>query len=128
MSTTIKIVDTGLAIITGLVTKVTSLEPKYVGWGIGTTAASGSQTTLVSGSAEARTSGTLTRELTVVANDTVKNVATITCAAAPKAITEVGIFDAATDGNMFLRAAFDVVNVGVGDSIQFSTSVSFASA
>jgi hypothetical protein len=47
-------------------------------------------------------------------------VGTITCTGAGKAITEVGLFDASTNGIMFARVTFSAINVSVGDSIQFT--------
>lgn len=127
MATTIKVVNNGLGIITGLVSKITTLAPLFVGWGTGVTAAAITDTGLQTPAAEARTSGTVTQQQTTVANDTFRNVASITCATAGKAITEAAIFDAATAGNLFVRAVFDAVNVAVGDSIQFTFNVSFVS-
>ncbi len=98
----------------------TGTEPKFIAWGTGTTAPAATQTALVTAGTEARTSGTSSKVTTATTNDTYQVVGTIVCAGAAKAITEVGLFDALTSGNMFVRGTFDPINLSVGDSIQFT--------
>jgi hypothetical protein len=124
MADTVKILDDGMAIITNRI-KGAGTEPKFVGWGVGTTAAANDDTGLETASAEARTECTTTRQQTNVANDTYRAVGSITCAGAGKAITEIALFDASTDGNAFLRATFSEINVNVGDSIEFTVNSVF---
>ena len=127
MPDVVKVTDAGMAIVTNRI-KGAGTEPKHIGWGIGTTGAANGDTALESASAEARTDGTSTRQQTNVANDTYQVVGTVTCAGAGKAITEMGLFDAATDGNLFLRATFSAINVSVGDSIEFTAKAVFDQA
>jgi hypothetical protein len=122
----VKITNAGLAIITNLVGVIGGTVAKYIGWGIGTTAAAVGNTALETPSAEGRATGTVTRQTTTATNDTVRVVGTITCATAAKAITEVGLFDADSNGNLMLRATFDVINVSVGSSIEFTINIKFA--
>jgi hypothetical protein len=56
---------------------------------------------------------------TTTANDTYRVVGTLT-ANSNAAITEVGLFDASTGGNMYVRGTFAVINLEAGDSIQFT--------
>lgn len=95
-------------------------EPKFVHWGTGTTAPAATQTALVTPGTEARTSGTSSKVTTATTSDTYQVVGTLVCAGAAKAITEVGLFDELTSGNMFVRGTFDPINLSIGDSIQFT--------
>jgi hypothetical protein len=124
MATTIKIANVGLALITALLKGSTH---KYIGWGIGTTAANVANTALESAGAEARATGTQDDVQTTVADDTYQVIGTITCAGAGKAITEACVFSADTNGTLLVRAVFDAVNVAVGDSIQFTIKIAFVS-
>lgn len=94
--------------------------PQHVGWGVGTTDANPTDTTLETPSAESRVLGTKSLDTTNVADDTYKVVATLTCASTPKAITEVGLFNASTSGDMYVRGVFSAINLAVGDAIQFT--------
>jgi hypothetical protein len=121
MATTSGMTSAGSAIVT--LALVTGNIVKYVGWGTGTTAYAATQTALVTPAAESRATATITQQTTDHTNDTFQAVGTMTCAGALKAITEVGLFDASTSGNMYFRAAFDAMNVDVGDQIQFTIKV-----
>lgn len=124
MADVIMVVDTGLAKITDLLAAVTTVCPGWVGWGTGITAPVVGNTGLETPSAEARTVGTKTQQTTTTANDTYQVVALITAASA-QAITEVGVFDALTSGNLFLRATFSAINVSIGDTITFTIKTVF---
>lgn len=130
MSSSIKVTDEGLALITASLAASTY---KYVGWGTGTNAAAHGDTALQTPAAPARTSGTQTQQQTTVANDTYQVVASIT-AGGTVAITELGLFDAAgtgsppTGGNLFLREQFDALNLVANDAVSFTIKVPFASA
>lgn len=118
------VVDSGLAKITNLLAAVSIVCPGWVGWGTGTTAPVVANTGLETPSAEARTVGTKTQQTTTTANDTYQIVALITAASA-QAITEVGVFDALTAGNLFARGTFSAINVSIGDTITFTIKTKF---
>jgi len=124
MADVIMIPETGLAIITNRMIGA-GTEPHWIHWGTGTTAPVVGNTQMETPGPEARTVGTASRDLTNVANDTFKVVGTIICTTASKAITEVGLFDALTVGNLFLRGTFSAINVNVGDSIEFTIKAVF---
>lgn len=108
--------------------KGSGTEPNFVGWGIGTTTAAVTQTALVTESAPTSTSrsaGTSTQQTTTVTSDTYQVVGTVT-AGSTLAITEAGLFDAATVGNMFIRGDFAAINVVSGDAIQFTFKAIYA--
>jgi hypothetical protein len=100
-------------------------RPLYLGWGTGS-AAIQSANALTAAAAEARTTGTSTAQTTTITNDTYQVVGTITCATAGKSITEVGVFDASTSGNMDIYGWFTAVALNVGDSIAFTVKVAFS--
>ena len=120
MADVAKIVDVGLKFITAALKGLGATEPKNIGWGTGTTGAAVANTGLETPGAEARTAGTSTQQTTTTTDDTYRVVGTITCAGSAKAITEVGLFSAATDGILLTRATFSAINVSVGDSIVFT--------
>lgn len=119
MADAIFVVDKGLDIVTNRIIGA-GTEPKFIGWGTGTTPATAGDTGLQTPGTEARVSGTSSRVQTSTANDTYQVVGTITCSGAAKAITEVALYDASTNGNCFLHGTFSPINVNVGDSIQFT--------
>lgn len=93
----------------------------YVAQGTGTTGAAKGDTTLETESAESRVSTTDTQP----AADTFQMVGSIT-SSSTQAITEAGIFDASSSGNLLLRSTFSAINVTNGDSIQFTFQLQFA--
>lgn len=94
-------------------------EPNYIAWGTGTGAVA-TGTTLATAASEARTAGTSTQVTTTTTNDTYQVVGTITVAGAGKTISEVGLFDASSAGNMFFWADFTGIALNIGESIQFT--------
>ena len=124
MADVVMVVDTGLAKVTDLLAAVTTVCPAWVGWGTGTIAPVVGNTGLGTPSAEARTVGTKTQETTTTTNDTYQVVALITALSA-QAITEVGVFDDLTAGNLFLRATFSAINVSIDDTVTFTIKTVF---
>lgn len=120
MATVVKFTSAGSAIVTAL---LAASNVKYIHWGTGTTAAAATDTTLQTALGESRVSGTQTQQTTDHTNDTYQVVGTLTKATSSAAVTEAGLFDAASSGNLYVRATFDAINVDVGDSIQFTFKV-----
>jgi hypothetical protein len=114
------VVNTGKSIITNRILG-SGTEPKYVAMGTGGTAEAITQTALVT-EVETRTSGTSSQQTTTTTGDTYRVIGTVT-ATTTRAITESGLFDASSAGNMFTRALFTVINLANGDSIAFTWSV-----
>lgn len=115
--------NAGRAILTNRIIG-SGTEPKYVAWGTGAGTAAVTDTTLFTESAEARTSGTSTQQTTSVTNDTYQVVGTIT-ASATRAITNAGLLDASTSGNLFVKGDFSTINLSSGDGIQFTIKLQF---
>lgn len=99
-------------------------EPAYVAIGTGAGTAAATDTTLFT-EVETRTLGTSTQQTTTVTSDTYQSVGTITATAA-RAVTNAGLFDAVTVGNLFMKGDFATVNLSTGDSIQLTCKVVFA--
>lgn len=119
--------NAGAAIVTNRIIQA-GTAPRNIGWGIGTTAAAVAQTALVTESAPTtgggRTVGSESRATVSVANDDYQVAGTVT-AAGTLAITEAGLFDAVTAGNMLIRSDFAAVNVVLNDSIAFTFGLRF---
>ena len=85
--------------------------------GTGTTDAAAGQTTLVSeNDRNALTSTTVT-------NNTIIYVATWAAGDATAALTEAGVFDAASGGDMLCRTKFNVVNKASADSMTITWTI-----
>lgn len=93
----------------------------YVAQGTGVTTAAKGDTALGTPSAEARVITTDTQP----SADQNQHVGTIT-ATGTRAITEVGLFDASSAGNMPVRADFTAINVDSGDKIEFTIQINTA--
>lgn len=126
----VKVTNAGLAIITNRVIQA-GTAPKNIGWGIGTTAVAVTDTALQTESAPTtaggRTVGTESRVTITATNDTYQVVGTVT-AVSTLAITEAGLFDAVTAGNMLLHGVFSAINVVSGDSIAFTVQAQFTTS
>jgi hypothetical protein len=120
------ITNAGQAIVTNLVSGLGGTVPRYVAWGTGAGTAAAADTTLFTESSqETRTTGTPTRVTTTVTNDTLQVTGTITVATAGKTITNVGLFDASTTGNLYFKSDFTGLALLVGDSISFTLKIAF---
>ena len=121
--------NAGTAIISNRVIQA-GTAPKNIGWGTGTTTAAITQTALVTEAAPTtsggRTVGTESRTTITNTNDNYQVVGTVT-AGSTLAITEAGLFDAVSTGNMLIRGDFSAVNVVSGDSIAFTFGLKFVS-
>ena len=111
--------------ITGLMTGLIPALPKYVGWGIGDTAALITNNYLNMEASEARVEATLTQEDCYNTHDQFRALATLRCLGAHKDIVEVGLFSHPTTGYVFLHCTFDLIHVEVNDTIQFSINIIF---
>lgn len=114
--------NAGAAIITNRVIQA-GTAAKNIGWGIGTTGAAVTDTALETESAPTtaggRTVGTESRTTVTNTNDNNQVAGTVT-AGGNLAITEAGLFDAVSAGNMLIRAVFAAINVVNLDSIAFT--------
>ena len=100
-------------------------EPKYAAWGTGAGTAAAADTTLFTEAAETRVASTTSKVTVTTTNDTYQAVATIT-ASSGKTITNAGLFDASTSGNLFVKTDFTGVVLATSDSITFTYKVQFS--
>lgn len=127
---TARVQNNGLANITAALVAYASL-PKFLQWGTGSAAVASANVVTTTSTTEARTTGSASQVTTTQTNDTYQVTGSIT-AAGTRAITEVGLFDAAgagsppTGGNMCIYGDFTVINLLVGDSINFTVKTAFS--
>lgn len=62
---------------------------------------------------------------TTVTNDTYQVVGTMTADGA-KTITNAGLFDDSTSGNLFVKSDFTGIGLALNDTIQFTFKVAFS--
>ncbi len=93
----------------------TGVPTYYIAWGTGAGTAAVGDTTLFTEASESRVSATLSQP----ASDTNKFVATIT-ANGSKTITNAGVFDASTSGNLIMKGDFAGLALNVNETITFT--------
>ena len=123
-----KITNAGLAAMAALLlTDVAEDSFDYIAVGVGTTAAAATDTTLeteITDSGLARAAGTGTRVTTTVTNDTAQ-LATTFSVTGSKAVTEAGMLNAASAGDLLARQVFSALNVVNGDSLAITWKIVF---
>jgi hypothetical protein len=101
-------------------------SPSFIEIGKGATPPDASNTTLQT-PISPRIAGSASRATTTSANDTFRVTGTIgNSITYAGAITEVGLFDALSSGNLFLRSTFSAINLTAVDSISFTFNIQFA--
>ena len=118
------LVNTGKAIVTNYLNGGAATQPKYVAWGTGAGTTGATDTTLFT-EVTPRVSGTTSQVTTSTTNDTFQVVGTQT-AGTSETITNAGLFDASTSGNLFVKGDFTGIALNSGDSIQFTFKVQFS--
>lgn len=124
------VTNAGLAAIADKVGGVTgAADFDYVAVGEGTTAANASDTTLeteiTDSGLERAQDGSPTRSTTSVANDTLEVGVTFSVTGT-KAVTEMGLLNAASSGTLLGRNVFSAINVANGDSLTATYKVQFS--
>lgn len=100
----------------------------YIAVGTSSTSPSVGQTTLgaeITDTGLARSSGTVSRTTTTVTNDTFSITKTWT-ASGVKAIEEVGIFNASSNGEMLSRALTGTKTTANGETVQATYTLAFS--
>ncbi|MCI0443037.1 hypothetical protein L0152_07450 [bacterium] len=113
------ITNTGKAEAAGLLGATTTGAFGWIAIGTGTTAAAAADTALeaeISTGGGARADSTESRVTTTVTNDTAQFEVTFNFTSS-FAVTESGVFDAASAGVILARRVFSAVNVSSGDSL-----------
>lgn len=118
------IVNAGLAEVAALLlTDVSGTAFDYIAIGTGTTSPSASDTALEYETH--RVAATGSRVTTNVTNDTAQLVATFSGYSGTEAVTEAGVFNAASGGTLLCRQTFSALNVDwdAGDSIEITEKI-----
>jgi phospholipase/lecithinase/hemolysin len=119
------VTNVGKGLITARFLAAAAAMSFFIGWGTGAGTAAAADTTLFTESTEARAAATVTQVTTTSTNDTAQYVGTLTAAGA-RSITNAGIFDASTSGNMLMKGDFTAVALSTGDSIAFTMKIQFS--
>lgn len=119
------VVDSGLAYIISRMKDTAANVMSHLAVGTSSTATADAQTTLISEIARiALTSTTIVT--TNVTNDSIQYVATFYPGTATGALTEAGLFNAASAGAMLARTVFPVINKGDLDTLTITWKVTVA--
>lgn len=116
--------NAGMDIVSNRI-KGSGTEPSSVAWGTGAGTAVVGDTTLFTEASESRVASTTTQETTTQTNDTYQAIGTI-IADGTKTITNSGLFDAASGGNMLVKGDFTGVALVVNESIKFTWKLQIA--
>lgn len=125
------VVNGAFAEVTGAILGTGMTKYEYIGIGTGTTAVAGTNTTLGTeinndgNPSFTNRGGTATamQETTTVTDDTVQVIKIFTMGAYDPAITESGLFNSNTAGNMFARKVFSSISPGASGSIQITWKI-----
>lgn len=118
------LVNTGKAIVTNYLAGGAATQPKYVAWGTGAGTTALTDTTLFT-EIGTRVTGTATQQTTTTTSDTYQVIGTAT-ATGTVTITNAGLFDAVSSGNLFVKGDFTGIALTSGDSIQFTIKTQFS--
>lgn len=120
------VVNTGLAYIASRMIGTSKSVMSHMSVGASTTAATGAQTDLVSvlGSREAIDSSTIIG----TNNEKVVYTSNFEAGDGTGAVTEAGIFNAASSGDMLCRTVFAVVNKAADDTMSISWTITIAAS
>ena len=120
------VVNAGLAYIASRMTGTSKSVMSHMALGSGTTAAAAGQTDLVSvlGSREALDSTTISGSN----NEKVVYVSSFEAGDATGAVTEAGIFNASSSGDMLCRTVFSVVNKAADDTMSVTWTITLSAS
>lgn len=99
-----------------------ALTTPFIGWGTGAGTSAATDTTLFTEVSAERAAAALSVVTTTVANDTLQAVATLTSVAGAT-ITNAGLFDTSSGGNMLAKGDFTGVVLAAGEKIQFTIKI-----
>lgn len=120
------VVNAGLAYIASRMRDATAGVMTHMGIGSGTTAAAAGDTALQTQLSTRVALDSTTLVTTTATNDSVQYVATFAAGQSTGAVTEAGIFNAATAGTMLCRTVFPVINKGALDTLVITWKVTVA--
>ena len=119
------VVNTGLAFIASRMKDATATAMSHMAVGSGTVAAAAGDTAL--GTELGRVALTSTTIVTTTAtDDSIQYVATFDAGTGTGAVTEAGLFNAASAGTMLSRTVFPVINKGALDTLTITWKITVA--
>lgn len=120
------VVNTGLAYIASRMTGTAKAVMTHMAVGSGTTAAAATQTDLVSilGSRETLDSTTISGSN----NEKVVYVSAFEAGDGTGAVTEAGLFNASSGGDMLCRTVFNVVNKAADDTMSITWTITLSAS
>lgn len=116
------VVDSGLDFIASRMKDTTDAAMSHMAIGSGTTAAAAGDTTL------GTELGRVALTSTTVTNNEVAYVATFAAGTGTGAVTEAGLFNASSAGDMLCRTVFSVVNKSADDSLQITWTITVSAS
>lgn len=119
------VVTTGLSYLISRAKDATATAMSHLALGTGTTAAAATQTALVGEVVRVALTST-TQVTTTVTNDSIQYVASFPAGSGTAALTEAGIFNAASGGTMMARTVFAVINKGALDTLTITWKITIA--
>jgi hypothetical protein len=94
----------------------------FIGWGTGAGTSSVTDTTLFTETTAERTSAATSLVTTTLANDTLQATAVLTSVSG-ETITNAGLFDAASGGNLYVKGDFSGIVLNSSDQISFTINL-----
>lgn len=116
------VVDAGLDYIASRMKDATATAMSHMEVGTDTTAAAAGDTTLGSAVGSSRTALTST----TVTDNAVAYVCTFAAGTGTGALTEAGIFNASSAGDMLCRTVYSVINKGAADSMTITWTITIS--
>lgn len=121
------VVTVGKGYVTSRMIGTSATVMGYMEVGTSSTAAAAAQTALVAAVASSRTAFTsATQATSSTANDSVTYVTTFVAGTGTGALTEAGIFNAASSGTLLCRTVFSVVTKGASDAMTITWTVTLS--
>lgn len=118
------VVNTGRAYITGRMLGTPATVMSHMEVGTSSTIASAGQTALVSPVASSRTALTsTTQQTTTTTNDSIRFICTFPAGVGTGSLTEAGIFDSASAGNMLCRSVFSTISKTGSDTLTITWTI-----
>lgn len=116
------VVDSGLDFIASRMKDTTDAAMSHMAIGSGTVAAAAGNTAL------GTELGRVALTSTTVTNNEVAYVATFAAGTGTGAVTEAGLFNASSAGDMLCRTVFSVVNKSADDSLQITWTITVSAS
>jgi hypothetical protein len=108
--------NAGVALLTDLLDKTSTVPSWFIGWGTGAGTAVAGDTTLSTEASEARVAASMSQPSASVN----QFQGTIITSGSGKTITNAGVLSASSAGTLFIKSDFAGIVLDIGESIQFT--------